>query len=116
MGFIYVEAVAEKLVGDILTDIKDFLKTHFSALCEAAEFFTDYLFENKNGQLVTGPSVSPENTYLTERGTKGSLCVGPSMDTQIITVLFTDVIKAAEILGERQEFAEKLKAIMTVTP
>ncbi|WP_026488134.1 hypothetical protein [Butyrivibrio sp. XBB1001] len=27
MGFIYVESVAEKLVGDILTDIKDFLKT-----------------------------------------------------------------------------------------
>ncbi len=95
---------------------KDFLKTHFSALCEAAEFFTDYLFENKNGQLVTGPSVSPENTYLTERGTKGSLCVGPSMDTQIITVLFTDVIKAAEILGERQEFAEKLKGMLEKLP
>ena len=93
-----------------------FLREHFDALCEAAEFFTDYLFENGHGQLVTGPSVSPENTYLTERGTKGSLCIGPSMDTQIITVLFTDVIKASEILDERKEFAAQLSAMLEKLP
>lgn len=94
----------------------EFLREHFDALCEAAEFFTDYLFENKEGQLVTGPSVSPENTYLTGSGTKGSLCIGPSMDTQIITVLFTDVIKAAKLLGERQNFAVKLMAMLEKLP
>ena len=93
-----------------------FLREHFGALCEAAEFFTDYLFENKDGQLVTGPSVSPENTYLTKSGTKGSLCIGPSMDTQIITVLFTDVIKAAKLLGERQNLAVKLSAMLEKLP
>lgn len=98
------------------TQDKAFLKAHFDALCEAAEFYTDYLFENRNGQLVTGPSVSPENTYLTESGTKGSLCIGPSMDTQIIMVLFRNVIDASAILGERQELAEKLAAMLEKLP
>ncbi len=94
----------------------EFLKTHFDTICEAAEFFTDYLFENRNGQLVTGPSTSPENTYLTASGTKGSLCIGPSMDTQIITVLFQDVIAASALLGERQELAEQLAEMLTKLP
>ena len=94
----------------------DFLREHFDALCEAAEFFTDYLFENKEGRLVTGPSVSPENTYLTASGTKGSLCIGPSMDTQIITVLFQDVIQASQLLGEKQNLAVRLKAMLEKLP
>ena len=98
------------------TQDRAFLREHFDALCEAAEFFTDYLFENKHGQLVTGPSTSPENTYLTQSGTKGSLCIGPSMDTQIITVLFQDVIAASEILGERQELAETLAGMLQKLP
>ncbi len=98
------------------TQDREFLKAHFDALCEAAEFFTDYLFENKNGQLVTGPSVSPENTYLTQSGTKGSLCIGPSMDTQIIRVLFQDVMDASAILGERAELAEMLARMMQKLP
>lgn len=95
---------------------QEFLKAHFDAMCEAAEFFTDYLFENQNGQLVTGPSTSPENTYLTKSGTKGSLCIGPSMDTQIITVLFRNVIAASEILGERTELAQQLTEMLTKLP
>ncbi len=98
------------------TQDREFLKAHFDVLCEAAEFFTDYLFENKNGQLVTGPSVSPENTYLTQSGTKGSLCIGPSMDTQIIRVLFQDVMDASAILGERAELAETLAQMMQKLP
>ncbi len=98
------------------TQDTEFLKAHFDAMCEAAEFFTDYLFENQNGQLVTGPSTSPENTYLTKSGTKGSLCIGPSMDTQIISVLFGNVIAASEILGERQELAEELAAMLEKLP
>ncbi len=98
------------------TQDKEFLREHFAAMCEAAEFFTDYLFENKQGQLVTGPSVSPENTYLTQSGTKGSLCIGPSMDTQIITVLFQNVIAASELLGEGADLADELKAMLPKLP
>lgn len=91
---------------------KEFLADKYHILREAAEFFTHYLIEDENGRLVTCPSVSPENTYLTENGIKGCLCSGPSMDSQIITVLFRDVIRAAEILGKDKAFSARLKKML----
>ncbi len=95
---------------------KNFLESKYETLKESALFFTDYLIENQNGQLVTCPSVSPENTYLTENGTKGCLCAGPSMDSQIITVLFNDVIKAAQILDRDHTFAKTLREMLEKLP
>lgn len=95
---------------------KDFLEEKYHILKEAAEFMASFLVEDSEGRLVTCPSVSPENTYLTENGVKGSLCSGPSMDSEIITVLFKDVIKAADILGRDREFAEKLAEIIEKLP
>ncbi|MGN1480774.1 glycoside hydrolase family 95 protein [Porcipelethomonas sp.] len=98
------------------TQDKEFLKEKYSLMREAAEFFTDYLIEDREGRLVTCPSVSPENTYLTESGVKGCLCSGPSMDSQIITVLFNDVIKSSEILDIDHEFAGKLEKMLEKLP
>ncbi len=95
---------------------RDFLAEKYHILKESAEFFTEYLVEDSEGRLVTCPSVSPENTYLTENGVKGSLCAGPSMDSQIITVLFRDVIKSTEILGIDEDFAEELKKMLEKLP
>ncbi len=95
---------------------KEFLAEKYHILREAAEFFTEFLIEDSEGRLVTSPSVSPENTYITENGVKGCLCIGPSMDSQIITVLFNDVIKASAILGKDEAFAEKLKNMLEKLP
>ncbi len=95
---------------------KEFLEEKYHILKEAAEFFVRYLMDDGEGHLVTCPSVSPENTYMTDKGVKGSLCMGPSMDSQIITVLFSDVIKASEILGRDKTLAKKLKSMMKKLP
>lgn len=95
---------------------KDFLADKYHILKGAAEFMADFLIEDSEGRLVTCPSVSPENTYLTSTGTRGCLCAGPSMDSEIITVLFNDVIKAAEILGKDSEFAERLAKLLERLP
>lgn len=95
---------------------KEFLESKYDTMKEAALFFTEYLIENKDGQIVTCPSVSPENTYLTENKVKGSLCAGPSMDSQIITVLFNNVIKAAAILGKDRMFAKTLEGLLEKLP
>ncbi len=95
---------------------KNFLAEKFDTLKECAEFFVDFLIEDKHGRLVTCPSVSPENTYLTESGTKGCLCIGPSMDSQIIHVLFTDVIESAKILNKESDFTETLKSMRDRLP
>ncbi len=97
--------------GDI-----DFLREKYHLIKEAAEFFTEFLIEDKKGRLVTCPSVSPENTYMTKEGEKGCMCIGPSMDSQILRVLFDDVIKSAEILGTDRELAEQLKEIKSRLP
>jgi alpha-L-fucosidase 2 len=78
---------------------------------EAAEFFLDYLVEDPRapGRLVSGPSVSPENRYRLPNGQVGILSMGPSMDHQIIDRLFSQVIKASEILdGIDAPFRQRL--------
>ena len=93
-----------------------FLTDNYRIMKGAAEFMADFLVEDSEGRLVTCPSVSPENTYLTSSGTRGCLCAGPSMDSEIITVLFTDVIKAAEILGKDKDFADRLAELIKKLP
>lgn len=95
---------------------RDFLADKYHILKGAAEFMADFLIEDAEGRLVTCPSVSPENTYLTSAGTRGCLCAGPSMDSEIITVLFTDVIKAAEILGVDKDLADRLADLIKRLP
>ncbi|MBQ8107446.1 MAG: glycoside hydrolase family 95 protein [Ruminococcus sp.] len=95
---------------------KDFLAQKYETLKEASRFFTDFLMENDLGQLVTSPSVSPENTYITSSGTKGSVCMGPSMDSQIIYELFTSVIEGSRILDIDKAYREKLIAMRDKLP
>ncbi len=100
----------------LFTQDVSFLDSKYETLKEAASFFVDYLMEDQNGNLVTCPSVSPENTYLTKSGTKGSLCIGPSMDSQIIYELFSAVILSSQILERDTEFAGILAKLREKLP
>ena len=100
----------------LYTQDEEFLEEKYETMKEAALFFVDYLMENAEGHLVTGPSVSPENTYRTAGGTKGCLCIGPTMDTEIITVLFQNVIESAKILDKDEAFAAELAGILEKLP
>ncbi|MDQ0899225.1 glycoside hydrolase family 95 protein [Paenibacillus sp. V4I7] len=77
----------------------EFLGSAYQTLREAALFLIDYVVETPGGELVTCPSVSPENTYILPNGESGVLCAGPSMDTQIIRELFKAVQESERILG-----------------
>lgn len=93
-----------------------FLKAAYPVMREAAEFFMDFLVEDSKGRLVTCPSVSPENTYRLENGEQGCLCIGPSMDSQIITALFNCCIESARLLNEDEDFAGQLEQILEKLP
>jgi alpha-L-fucosidase 2 len=89
---------------------RKFLKTAYPIMKEAAEFFLDFLIaEPRQGWLVTAPSNSPENRFRTADGTEANVCMGPSMDEQILWDLFTHCIEAARVLGTDQAFAGKLE-------
>jgi alpha-L-fucosidase 2 len=90
-------------------DRKFLAERAYPVMKEAAEFFLDYLVEDKKGRLVAGPSVSPENRYQLPNGEAGVLCMGASMDTQIIRGLFRDSVEAARLLGIDEEFRAQLK-------
>lgn len=92
------------------TQDREFLSEKYDTLCEAAEFFIDFLTEDEKGRLVTNPSVSPENTYYAKNGRTGTLCKGPSMDSQILYNLFTAVIDASKILANEITLADKERA------
>jgi alpha-L-fucosidase 2 len=98
------------------TQDRAFLADKYRTMKEAAEFFVDFLIEDKEGRLVTCPSVSPENTYMLPNGEKSALCIGPSMDSQIIYALFSNCIDGAETLGIDSEFANKLKELRARLP
>ena len=81
--------------GDI-----DFLAYAYPIMKESAEFYLDFLIEEKkHGWLVTSPSNSPENSFRTADGQVANVCMGPSMDEQILWDLFTHCIMASETLG-----------------
>ncbi len=77
-----------------------FLEKAFPVLAEASLFFVDFLIE-RNGYLVTSPSVSPENTYILPNGQSGCCCIGATMDNQILRHLFTCCLGAWAELGEK---------------
>ena len=83
----------------------EFLKWAYPVMAEAALFFVDFL-EEKDGYLVTNPSLSPENVYILPSGEQGCCCMGATMDLEILRELFTGCKKAAEILGDAVDEAE----------
>lgn len=102
------------------TGDKDFLKERaYPAMKEAAAFFLDWLVEHpETGRLVSGPSTSPENKFITKDWQQyGNLSMGPTMDHMIIYDLFTNCIEASEVLGIDEKFRAKLeKALLRLAP
>lgn len=93
-------------------------KRAYPVLKEAALFFVDYLTPNpETGLLVSGPSISPENGFITKTGKRGTVCMGPAMDHQIIRELFNNCIRTSEITGQDQAFSDTLRTLLTqLTP
>lgn len=84
----------------------------------AAEFFLSTMIaEPSHSWLVTAPSSSPENMFrLPGYDGEVSVCMGPTMDTQIIHELFSNTATAASILGVDAAFADSLKAAVDRLP
>lgn len=83
----------------------------------SARFVLDFLIENKNGQLVTAPSYSPENDYyLPGTKTPMQLTYGATMDIQIARELFEVCTEAANLLGESNLFIDSLRTAMAKLP
>ncbi len=87
----------------LFTGDKEFLAHAYPVMKSASEFFMDSMVRDPNtGWLVTSPSFSPE---------QGSLCIGPTMDHQIIRALMDATLSAAKILDMDKAFTVQLAAV-----
>ena len=95
------------------TQDKTYLRTIAYPLMKgAATFCLNWLIENPKapGELITAPSTSPENEYITDKGYHGTTCYGGTADLAIIRELFINTIAAGKLLGERNKEMEKALA------
>ncbi len=89
----------------------------YPVMKEAAQFFVDFMVKDPRTRLyVSGPSISPENRFLTEEGNTTAVNMGPTMDRAIIFELFTNCIKSANILGIDKDFVAVLEQKMAQMP
>jgi alpha-L-fucosidase 2 len=100
----------------LFTGNGDFLaQVAYPAMKEAALFMLDFLIPDPRGRLVTSPSHSPENAFLTKDGKPSKFTYGATMDLEIIHDLFANTIAAAERLGAdsalRTQLTEALRRL-----
>ncbi|MFV0290132.1 MAG: glycosyl hydrolase family 95 catalytic domain-containing protein [Mangrovibacterium sp.] len=101
----------------LFTGNLEFLKQVYPAMKGAAQFTLDILQpEPEHGWLVIAPSVSPENTFYAPNGEKANVGAGTTMDNQLAFDLFSNVIRAAEILGTDKAFADTLTNTIAKLP
>lgn len=99
------------------THNQEFILEYFPILKENALFFLDYMFKDANGFYATGPSVSPENAYMTQDGQAATVCLSPSMDIQLLREFLTSYLQLLKELNrhdleaEMKEYLEKLPPI-----
>jgi alpha-L-fucosidase 2 len=88
---------------------RDFLRWAYPILKESALFYLDNLIEEPTRKwLVTGPSNSPENAFRLKNGRVANVCLGPTIDMQLLRELFGNTARAAEILGPDAELRREL--------
>jgi alpha-L-fucosidase 2 len=91
-----------------------FLQRMYPVLKGCVEFFLDFLID-RDGYKVTSPSLSPENRYRLPSGEEGTMCIAPTMDSQILFRLFNDFLDAANVLGREDDRPMRLEVEIICT-
>jgi len=87
------------------TGDREFLRARaYPILRDASLFLLDWLVPDpKTGKLVSGPSASPENTFIGPDDGKYSVSMGSSMDQEIVWDTFNNFLVAARELRIEDE-------------
>ena len=98
----------------LFTGDKKFLKEKaWPVMKGAAEFCLDWLIEDKNGRIISVPSVSPENTFITDNGDTAQISINTTGDIALMKELFSHCIETAEILNIEAGFSAELKKALS---
>ena len=98
----------------------EFLRnTAYEFIRDSALFFIDSMFEGPDGELLSGPSSSPENSYYVDHnGKKVSvfLAISPTMDIQIIGGLLDFYAECEDLLGIDPELGARAREVRARMP
>jgi len=98
----------------VFTQDKNYLKNEgYEIVKGASQFCLKWLVEDKNGNLITSPSTSPENQYITPDGFIGATIYGGTADLAMIRECFDKTIRASKVLNVDAEFRTKLETALS---
>lgn len=98
------------------TGDEEFLKMEVYPLMKGAvSFFLNYLFENEEGYLVGGPSISPENSFVFD-GEILQISNGCTYEILMIRELFEKYCQVCEILKETEMVTEVKNVLQRLLP
>ena len=100
------------------TQDKQYLaETAYPLLKGNAQFILDFLAKDpKNGYLMTGPSISPENWFRTAGGEEMVASMMPACDRELAYEILSNCVRASEILDTDREFADSLRTAIAQLP
>ena len=91
-----------------------FLRQHYPIMLDAARFYTQTLQKHPTlGYLVVCPGESPEHGG---KGRPSPLDAGVTMDNQIVTELYSNVLAAAKVLGDNDPLLATISTQLTQLP
>lgn len=96
---------------------KEYLKDIAMPIIQGSVLFClDWLVEDKNGFLVTNPSISPENPFFDENNDRVNVTYGSCIDMSLIREIFSNYLSLCRTLEIKDEICieieEKYKRIL----
>lgn len=103
MGGLWLERELDSIASFSGEDPAVIAERRLPALREAASFALDLLHEGPDGTLVTFPSTSPENEWITAAGEVVSLTEGSGMDRWLLREVLESLVAKAALLGRAED-------------
>ena len=104
-------------------DEKTFKEKILPFMLETAEFYEDYIYEDRNGKIELYPACSPENSPLeyeevtpTVTGHPMPVTKNPTIEFAIMKELLMNLVEISKTYTELSKQAEKWKAILSKIP
>ena len=97
----------------LFTQDRNFLKNEaYDIMRGAAQFCIEWMVEDKEGKLITSPSTSPENKFISPSGYQGATFYGGTADLAMIRACLIQVIEASKLLNIDAEFRTKAESTL----
>lgn len=98
------------------TEDREFLKEYFPIIEEALRFIINILVESPEKTLVLNPSVSPENSFYSDKGEDVKMTYGSTMDTQLIWELMSNYLKGCAVVAHDEMLVSQTQEALTKLP